>query len=214
MTLENVLLYIPAAVLIVLMPGPDFAVITKTALMRGRTAGVICSAGVACGLLVHTTLAALGISAVVAHSVTLFTVLKWVGAAYLFWLGIQAIRASFSGKNALACENLDLEPARGRGLAKSWFQGFFCNVLNPKAVIFFLTFLPQFMDPNALLTPQFIILGLILMGISLVWFSLLAVILGRIRAIFQSLRFQQWLNRVAGGIFLIFGLKLVTAETP
>lgn len=93
MTLENVLLYIPAAVLIVLMPGPDFAVITKTALVRGRTAGVICSAGVACGLLVHTTLAALGISAVVAHSVTLFTVLKWVGAAYLFWLGIQAIRA-------------------------------------------------------------------------------------------------------------------------
>ena len=182
--------------------------------MRGRTAGVICSAGVACGLLVHTTLAALGISAVVAHSVTLFTVLKWVGAAYLFWLGIQAIRASFSGKNALACENLDLEPARGRGLAKSWFQGFFCNVLNPKAVIFFLTFLPQFMDPHALLTPQFIILGLILMGISLVWFSLLAAILGRIRAIFQSLRFQQWLNRVAGGIFLIFGLKLVTAETP
>lgn len=82
MTLENVLLYIPAAVLIVLMPGPDFAVITKTALVRGRTAGVICSAGVACGLLVHTTLAALGISALVAHSVTLFTVLKWVGAAY------------------------------------------------------------------------------------------------------------------------------------
>ena len=140
MTLENVLLYIPAAVLIVLMPGPDFAVITKTALVRGRTAGVICSAGVACGLLVHTTLAALGISALVAHSVTLFTVLKWVGAAYLFWLGIQAILASFSGKNALACENLDLEPARGRGLAKSWFQGFFCNVLNPKAVIFFRLF--------------------------------------------------------------------------
>ena len=121
MTLENVLLYIPAAVLIVLMPGPDFAVITKTALVRGRTAGVICSAGVACGLLVHTTLAALGISAVVAHSVTLFTVLKWVGAAYLFWLGIQAIRASFSGKNALACENARTRPGTREKLVSGVF---------------------------------------------------------------------------------------------
>ena len=115
MTLENVLLYIPAAVLIVLMPGPDFA------LVRGRTAGVICSAGVACGLLVHTTLAALGISAVVAHSVTLFSVLKWVGAAYLFWLGIQAIRASFSGKNV---KTLISSPHTAGDSRKAGFRGF------------------------------------------------------------------------------------------
>lgn len=123
MTLENVLLYIPAAVLIVLMPGPDFAVITKTALVRGRTAGVICSAGVACGLLVHTTLAALGISAVVAHSVTLFTVLKWVGAAYLFWLGIQAIRA-FVSKMRLPVKTLISSPHAAGDSRKAGFRGF------------------------------------------------------------------------------------------
>lgn len=124
MTLENVLLYIPAAVLIVLMPGPDFAVITKTALVRGRTAGVICSAGVACGLLVHTTLAALGISAVVAHSVTLFSVLKWVGAAYLFWLGIQAIRASFPEKTRLPVKTLISSPHTAGDSRKAGFRGF------------------------------------------------------------------------------------------
>ncbi|MDO4936342.1 MAG: LysE family translocator [Sutterellaceae bacterium] len=214
MTLENLLLYIPVAFLIVVMPGPDFAIVSKVALTQGRLAGCACAIGVACGILIHTLLAIVGISAVVAHSVTLFSALKWIGAAYLFWLGIQAVRASFSQSKATAVDFPQLQAVPETTLSRLWLQGFLCNVLNPKAVLFFLTFLPQFMTPHEDLTPQFLILGGILMSFCAIWFSSLSFLLGYIGEIFKKPRFQNWLNRVTGGIFLLFGLKLALTQTP
>ena len=91
-------------------------------------------------------------------------------------------------------------------------QGFLTNVLNPKAVLIFLTFLPQFMDPHAPLAPQFLTLGSIMSGLCLFWYVPLAYMLGRIRHIFETSRFQKWMQRCTGLVFIAFGLKLATAH--
>lgn len=214
MTLENLILYIPVAFLIVIMPGPDFAIVSKISLTFGRMAGCACAIGVACGILIHTLLAIVGISAVVAHSVMLFSALKWIGATYLFWLGLRAVISPL-GKQSHTAIGLSTAVSHPvEKLSKVWLQGFLCNVLNPKAVIFFLTFLPQFMNPTESLVPQFLILGGILMSFCAIWFSMLSFALGYIGELFKQPVFQQWLSRITGCFFLIFGLKLVLTQAP
>ena len=174
----------------------------------------------------------LGISAIIAQSVLWFSILKYVGAAYLIWLGIQALRHGRQASAAVvrvAPQADDLkEHAPAHGLMKKpaaaprltgcqWWsffrQGFLTNALNPKAVIIFLTFLPQFMNPHAPLGPQFLELGGILSALCLLWYVPLAYILGRVRHIFENSRFQLWLQRFTGFIFIAFGLKLAAAQS-
>ena len=182
-SLDNLLLFVPLAAILVILPGPDFALIAKISLMNGRPQGQAAAVGVALGICVHTTAAMLGISAIIAQSVLWFSILKYVGAAYLVWLGIHALRS-----------------------------GQAVNALNPKAVLIFLTFLPQFMDPHAPLAPQFLTLGSIMSGLCLFWYVPLAYMLGRIRHIFENSRFQKWMQRCTGLVFIAFGLKLATAQ--
>lgn len=154
-SLENLLLYIPLAALLVMLPGPDFALIVRTSLAEGRSSGQAAACGVALGIMVHTSAAMLGISAVIAQSVTLFTLLRYAGAAYLFWMGIHALRA---GREVTAAvvrhggQEEEVQPVRGLR-RRAFRQGFLTNALNPKAVVFFLTMLPQFLDPHAALWP-------------------------------------------------------------
>lgn len=182
--LENLLLYIPLAALLVMLPGPDFALITRISLTEGRGSGQAAACGVALGIMVHTSAAMLGISAVIAQSVTLFTLLRYAGAAYLCWMGFHALRG------------------------RAFRQGFLTNALNPKAVLFFLTMLPQFLDPHAALWPQFLELGGIMAFFCLGWFVLLASLLHRIRRLFARPSFQAWLHRLTGLIFICFAFRL------
>jgi threonine/homoserine/homoserine lactone efflux protein len=139
------LTFAAAVVVIALTPGPDMTFFLGRALTQGRRAGVVAVAGTTCGLLVHTVLAALGISALIVAAPALFLALKVAGAGYLLWLAVQAIRRgsalSLAGRAGAA-----------RGLAGTWASGLAINLLNPKVALFFLTFLPQFVaggDPNA-----------------------------------------------------------------
>lgn len=187
-SLENLLLYIPLAALLVMLPGPDFALIVRTSLTEGRSSGQAAACGVALGIMVHTSAAMLGISAVIAQSVTLFTLLRYAGAAYLFWMGIHALRA---GREVTAAvvrhggQEEEVQPVRGLR-RRAFRQGFLTNALNPKAVVFFLTMLPQFLDPHAALWPQFLELGGIMAFFCLGWFVLLASLLHRIRRLFAA----------------------------
>ena len=226
-SLDNLLLFVPMAAILVILPGPDFALIAKISLMNGRPQGQAAAVGVALGICVHTTAAMLGISAIIAQSVLWFSALKYVGAAYLVWLGIQALRSGQSVSAAVvktAQPDADRPDAgkSGSGIPgqrlglRQWLhffgQGFLTNALNPKAVLIFLTFLPQFMDPHAPLAPQFLTLGGILSGLCLFWYVPLAYMLGRIRHIFENSRFQKWMQRCTGLVFIAFGLKLATAQ--
>ena len=184
-SLENLLLYIPLAALLVMLPGPDFALIVRTSLAEGRSSGQAAACGVALGIMVHTSAAMLGISAVIAQSVTLFTLLRYAGAAYLFWMGIHALRA---GREVTAAvvrhggQEEEVQPVRGLR-RRAFRQGFLTNALNPKAVVFFLTMLPQFLDPHAALWPQFLELGGIMAFFCLGWFVLLASLLHRMASL-------------------------------
>ncbi|MDY0260334.1 MAG: LysE family translocator [Desulfovibrio sp.] len=258
-SLENLLLFIPMAAILVMLPGPDFALIAKISLLNGRPQGQAAACGVALGICVHTTAAMLGISAIIAQSILWFSVLKYVGAAYLIWLGVQALRHSGAVSAAVVKTaprdggdaRADVRPgapATARAIApadarpgapadvhviapgtaenpvaaprlssRQWWsffcQGFLTNALNPKAVIIFLTFLPQFTDPHAPLAPQFLELGGIMSALCLFWFVPLAYMLGRVRHIFENSRFQLWLQRFTGFIFIAFGLKLAAAQS-
>ena len=229
-SLDNLLLFVPMAAILVMLPGPDFALIAKISLMNGRPQGQAAAVGVALGICVHTTAAMLGISAIIAQSVLWFSVLKYVGAAYLVWLGIQALRAGQRAgqpvsaavvktahqPHASADAQADAAHPAQRLSLRLWLhffgQGFLTNALNPKAVLIFLTFLPQFMDPHAPLAPQFLTLGGILSGLCLFWYVPLAYMLGRIRHIFENSRFQKWMQHCTGLVFIAFGLKLATAQ--
>ena len=198
-SLENLFLYIPLAALLVMLPGPDFALITRISLTEGRSSGQAAACGVA-----------LGISAVIAQSVTLFTLLRYAGAAYLFWMGLHALRA---GREVTAAvvrhggQETEVQPVRGLR-RRAFRQGFLTNALNPKAVVFFLTMLPQFLDPHAALWPQFLELGGIMAFFCLGWFVLLASLLHRIRRLFARPSFQAWLHRLTGLIFICFAFRL------
>ena len=221
-SLETLLLFLPMAAILVILPGPDFALIAKISLLDGRPQGQAAACGVALGICVHTTAAMLGISALIAQSMLWFSILKYAGAAYLVWLGILALRNSgavsaavvkTAPRDGVALHEAPETPiAEPRLSVRQWWsffwQGFLTNALNPKAVVFFLTMLPQFLDPHAALWPQFLELGGIMAFFCLGWFVLLASLLHRIRRLFARPSFQAWLHRLTGLIFICFAFRL------
>ena len=151
-----------AVVVIALTPGPDMTFFLGRALAQGRAAGLAAMAGASTGILVHTMLVALGLSALIVAAPTAFLALKIVGALYLAWLAVQAIRHG----SALTLPD---GPAPRASLAAIWASGLAINLLNPKIILFFMTFLPQFVragDPHA--AAQFVVLGLLFIAIALV----------------------------------------------
>lgn len=206
-TMDNLILYCFMAMAFIMMPGADFTLIMKTTLTNGRKAGQITACGIAAGLVVHTTAAVLGLSAIIAKSAFLFDLVKYIGAAYLFYLGIISIRTTDTqeGYDVTDANKATIE---GKNIWKVFMQGVLANVLNPKTVIFYLTFLPQFVVQSKPIMPQLIILGIILVILSLGWFVFLAHALGYIRKYFDNPVFRSRMQKVTGALLISFGLKL------
>src|SRR5687768_8621172 len=145
-TSTGLLTFALAALVLIMIPGPDQALITRSALVGGRTAGLLTMLGGVLGLAVHATAAAVGLSALLLASAKAFTALKIVGAAYLLWMGVQTLRAAARSRRTPA----EAAVPRGRPRAASCMrQGFLSNALNPKVALFFVTFLPQFLSTEA-----------------------------------------------------------------
>lgn len=216
-SLTNYLLFLPAVVVITLLPGPDFAIVVKTALLSGRRQALACAFGINCGVAVHTIAAILGISAVIASSAELFAVLKWAGAAYLFYLGVRSLLDSRREKTheegaTVEIRAVGLQHKEKETPAAAFRSGIFCNLLNPKVVVFVLTFFPQFMDASLPAGPQLAVMGVTWAFLGVSWLSMLVVMMDRIRPIFGRPAFQRWLNRTMGVILILFGLKLAAAR--
>jgi threonine/homoserine/homoserine lactone efflux protein len=165
--------YLAACVVLTVAPGPDNILVVSLGLARGRRPAVLAAWGMVSGVLVHTTAAALGVSAVLAASPAAFRVVQYAGAAYLAWLAWRILRERGGGPQAAA----DHAPAGAWALYR---RGFLMNVLNPKVALFFLAFLPQFVHPDAS-TPvpvQMIALGLVFMAQALVIFTLFGLFAG------------------------------------
>lgn len=199
----NLSLFLGASVLLAFAPGPDNIFVLTQSILYGRKAGITITMGLCTGLLVHTTVVALGLAAVFQTSVIAFSILKYIGAAYLFWLAVSAFRSS----------NSAITIAKGKKLngAQLYRRGILMNVTNPKVSIFFLAFLPQFTRPsNGAVAVQIIELGFLFIAVTLLVFSLIAFISGLLgERIAKSGRWQTILNRVAGTVYAALALKLV-----
>lgn len=159
----HLLVFVGVAAIVILLPGPDTAVVTKNVLLHGRRAALGASAGVGAGLSIWTLAAAVGLASVIRASEVAFTVLKVVGALYLMWLGFQALRAA---RHAPSDDEARLTTARpAMGARGGFWQGFFSDLANPKIGIFFTSLLPQFVDPGRPVLLPFMALGAVFVSV-------------------------------------------------
>jgi threonine/homoserine/homoserine lactone efflux protein len=196
-------LFILSGLLLALTPGPDTLYIVGRSTTQGWRAGAVAALGICAGIFVHIAAAAAGLSAVVAASANAFTVVKIAGAAYLVYVGISLLRSSI----APAAASPALAPA---ALRTVFVQGFFTNVLNPKVALFFVAFLPQFVDPAApSKAAAFLFLGSIFNLNGTLWNLFVAWSSAQIGGgLMRTPRFGRWFNRCVGGLFVWLGLKL------
>jgi len=204
----TMLQFAAAAFVLALTPGPDMTLFVGRALSEGRTAGFACMLGAFTGILIHTTLVAVGLSALIVASPEAFTLLKVGGAGYLLWLAIQTIRRG----SAFAPRK---QAGPGRSFARNWAKGLGVNLLNPKIILFFMTFLPQFVsasDPHA--AGKLMFLGIFFIAVSLPVTSPMVLAAEGFAALMRRspavTRVTDWLF---AGVFSAFAVKILTAQT-
>jgi RhtB (resistance to homoserine/threonine) family protein len=210
--IQNIWLFILAGWALNLTPGPDVFYMVTHSFKSGWRAGAVAAAGITAGCFVHVAAATVGLSALITASATAFTVLKWMGAAYLVYVGWQMLR---SKAPIIAIDSgaayASFQRATGQnGYKKVFRQGFLTNVLNPKVALFFLAFLPQFVSPtSAHPSLAFLFLGVLFnlnaIPINLGYVTLAAWVSQRATALQRGMH---WLERAAGALFISFGVKL------
>ena len=200
------LVFFSTSVLLALAPGPDILFVLAQAAQQGKRAGLLVTLGLCTGLLVHTSAVTLGLAAVYAQSGLAFTVLKVAGALYLAYLAWQSFRAGAQTGEASRVDRL--------APAKLYRRGIIMNITNPKVSIFFLAFLPQFADPvRGSLPLQLLELGAFFILATIVVFGLVSLLAGAVGERFRrSSKAQKLLNRLAGTVFALLAVKLVTAQ--
>ncbi len=202
-------LFLLAGLLLNITPGPDIALVMGRSLRDGARAGAVAALGIGAGAFVHIAAAALGLSVILATSAFAFAVVKWVGAAYLVVIGLMML---LSRPAAATADGATLKPA---SLTAVFAQGFLTNVLNPKVALFFLAFLPQFIDPAA---PNkalaFVVLGLAFNVTGTAWNLVVAWGAARMAGLSAVQAARLWLDRVLGALFLGLGIRLALADRP
>jgi len=196
--------FVVAAGLFTLLPGLDTAMILRTAAVEGPKRAALAAIGINCGCLVWGTAVALGLGALLAASAAAFNVLKWAGAAYLVWLGLNLIfkpRARIDLAAAAAAA-----PAGGN---LTWMRrGLLTNLLNPKVGVFYVSFLPQFLPTGVAPAPFIFLLAVIHALLGLTWSACLIGATRPIAGVLKRAGVVRWLDRVTGGVFLGFGVRL------
>jgi RhtB (resistance to homoserine/threonine) family protein len=202
------LVFMGVAAIVIVMPGPDTAVVTKNVLVHGRRTALGTSLGVSAGLSVWTLAAAIGVASVVRASAVAFTVLKLIGALYLVWLGLQALRAA---GHAVAGEQASLAaPRPAMGALGGFRQGLLSDLANPKVGIFFTSLLPQFVEPGHPVLLPFIALGAVFVVMTALWLCAYCMIAARAAETLRRPRVRAALDRVTGIVLIAFGLRLAT----
>ncbi len=205
---SQLLAFVGVCILITLVPGLDTAMVTRNVVARGRRAGIMTAVGTASGLFIHATAVALGVSAILLRSALAFDALKLCGAVYLTVLGLLALRSSWRKGAEASSLTAVVEARRVPRLTNPYLQGLLTNVTNPKAAVFFLTFLPQFLTGGGAVVPRALALAVIPVALTLVWLSLYAVLLGRFAAFLRRPTVQRYQERLMGVVFIGFGLRL------
>ncbi len=218
-SINHLLFFVLAGVLLNLTPGPDVLYIVTNALRSGARAGGVAALGITAGCFVHIFAAAVGVSALMAASSLAFTALKWAGAAYLVYVGLRMLRAQAPAEGTVIAMNsgaVSARDIRAKDLKRIFFQGFWTNALNPKVALFFLAFVPQFIAPGTENKPlAFLLLGLLFnfngLWVNLGWALTAAWLARRVGAVQRGMH---RLEQAAGLMFIGFGLKLAFSDNP
>lgn len=193
--------------LAVASPGPDFAIVVRESVAHGRRAGTWTALGVGAGIFVHVAYSLLGIGLIVSQSIMLFNALKWLAAAYLFYIGIKALRAKPAAEGALEVAGDD----RVRSARSAFVTGFVTNGLNPKATLFFLSLFTVVINPHTPLAVQ-AGYGVYLAFATAIWFCLVALLFSQRRVRVGFARLGHWFDRLMGVVLVGLGIKLAFTE--
>lgn len=196
--------FILMTLFVVMSPGVDTALITKRTIAGGKKDGLLMALGITSGSLGHTLAATLGLSAVVLQSAVAFSILKWVGAIYLIYLGVQSLitRKRSSG----------VEETHHKTKGSPFKEGFLSNLLNPKVAIFFITFLPQFVSSQENAIVELLMMGSFYAVFSILWFVFYVFCLMYIREWLMSVTVQSYMEKLTGIVLIGFGIKLLFTQ--
>ncbi|WP_375176540.1 LysE family translocator [Marinobacter mobilis] len=203
--------YLIAVLLLTLTPGVDTLLVVRNTARSGVGSGSVTSLGICTGLFVHATLSAIGISLILVQTAWAFTLLKWAGACYLVWLGVASLRQ--------ACARHEVEapaeaPLRVRAShPRDFHEGLLSNVLNPKTALFYMAFLPQFVNPEGHVLLQSLVLAAIHFVLAMVWQCLVALVVGHSHRLAIPFWIKRALHGLTGGVFIGVGAKVALSQT-
>ncbi len=203
--------FLLAITILTLTPGLDTALVIRNTSRSGVVAGSVTSLGICMGLFVHATFSAIGISALLMQSAELFQMVKAAGALYLIWLGLSSLKAMVKGNASI---ELTQSAARSSNIKRSLREGFLSNILNPKTAVFYLAFLPQFIDPNGSPLFQSFLMAGIHFVIAMIWQCGLAAMIDSAKALLKSGGFIRKMEGVTGVVLVALGIKLLLEEPP
>lgn len=197
--------FVAVVLLAYLIPGPDFLLVSRYA-VKHRRLGFAAALGAQSGLCIHMLMAALGLSAIAARSAELFMLIRWMGAAYLIWMGLTVL---YSSRSQYRSEQVDAQEATEvASRSRAFANGFLCNLLNPKAIIFFLSVLPQFINPAVGAVQQILILGVLDVLIGIAWWWGVIIIMERVARVLSRPHIRRWWDWVTGSLMIGAGALL------
>lgn len=204
--------FLVAITLLSVTPGVDTLLVIRNTARGGVRDGVLTSLAICCGLFVHAAVSALGISLILLQSAWAFGLLKLAGAAYLIWLGVQALLAARRGRGLPVAG-----VSRERRAVPAWKplrEGLLSNVLNPKTVVFYMAFLPQFIAPGDPALAKSLFLAGVHFVIANIWQVGVALMVGGAGRLLASPAFARWLNGLTGAVLIVFGVRLALERSP
>ncbi|EPO5781285.1 LysE family translocator [Vibrio harveyi] len=208
MNLDTLLAFGGIVFFLAIIPGPNALLILFTALTQSRRFAIANILGVALGFMIHAFISAKGLSLLLSQSALAFNILKWMGVAYLVWLGINNLKSGLK----LADQKLKLDrKVEEQTLKQAFVKGLLTNLLNPKIVLFYLSIFPQFVQPEHILE-QSMILGALQAGIVASWFLFVIFFATKLKVLLTSSKNSKWLNYVSGALFISFGVGLANTR--
>jgi RhtB (resistance to homoserine/threonine) family protein len=202
---RDLLAFAGVAAVIVVLPGPDMALVLRNGVASGRRAALETAVGINAGLLVWALAAAVGIAAILSASATAFTALKLAGAAYLVWLGVRALHDAWRGASTLPRAAAGSRPGR---VDSAFRQGLLSNLLNPKIALVFTTLIPQFVEPGDPAVARTILLAAIFIGMGLVWLTSYALLVAQVGSLLRRPVVRRVLNAIVGTVLMALGVRL------
>lgn len=211
MDINNIMAFVAVATLLVVTPGPNGFLIAKTVPLSGQKAGFANIWGFVAAFYVHGTLSIFGISMLIVQSAEAFFLFKMLGATYLIWIGIKAIISAFKDSSEKRPDSAH-KNIKSVSMRTAFSEGFLTNALNPKVSMFYLAAFPQFISINDSSMNAYALVSAHAV-VNFMWFSVMVMMLSRIKSTTNNLRFKRWLNSISGIVFIGFGAKLALMKS-